>query len=104
MDDQQLVLQFPKECARVLLEYSWGSRFTDLDEDPRNKNWYIDERANPDKFWALVALAAPYIFRRRKMKMSKTHLKKALDLLLVEENLAILQNHSEFLKLKSFYD
>ena len=45
-----------------------------------NPNWYIDARSSPKDFWSLMCVAHPEIASKH-TKVSKTKLKKAMDLI-----------------------
>ena len=73
-----------------VLSYRWSKVYGDLVENPQNPNWYIDDRADPKSFWALVSLTNPDILVKRKIKITKTMLKRAIDELAKPENMTLL--------------
>lgn len=81
-------------AAHKLLVYKYSSLYNSLLDDPTSSTWYIDDRANPKDFWALLTLAQPQIVTLRCKKLKKTNLKKALDILFKPESIEILSNEN----------
>jgi hypothetical protein len=71
---------FPQLAADKCLWWYWGSVYSNLMKDPKDKWWYIDDRANPKEFWILLAIAQPQIWmdRRGKTHIPMGHLTKAI--------------------------
>lgn len=71
-----------KRSARIALEYGWGRIYRGLlrkDNDELGQ-WYIDERAHPKDFWALMCIAHPNIASEH-IYVGKTKIKKGIDLI-----------------------
>ena len=69
--------------AEKCLIYRWVHVFLKLEEcktDDDYKQWYIDDRADPKTFYALLAFARPAVYRRlQNGYASKIGIKRAVD-------------------------
>lgn len=77
----------PQRAADKCLSWYWGRVYSSLMEDPTDKWWYIDDRADPKNFWILLAIAQPdiYMNRRGKDAIPIGHLTKAVRYMMKEE-------------------
>ena len=67
-----------KRSARIVLEYCYGHTYHGLLK--HYKDSYIDDRGNPQDFWALMCVAHPEL-ASEEVKVNKSKLKKAIDLI-----------------------
>jgi hypothetical protein len=69
--------------AEICLVYRWSRVFRELEEcktDDDYRMWYIDDRAEPKTFYALLAFARPEVYKRlQNSYASKANIKRAVD-------------------------
>ena len=82
----------PQRAADKALSWYWGRVYAGLMEEPTNKSWYIDERADPKNFWVLLAIAQPEVWMMRKNKdhIPIGHLAKAVRFMRSEEHRVLI--------------
>ena len=67
-----------KRSARIVLEYCYGQTYRGFLK--HYKDSYIDDRANPENFWALMCIAHPEL-ASEEVKVNKSKIKKGIDLI-----------------------
>lgn len=77
--------------ARKILSYKWSRTYEGL--LTKKEGWYIDDRANPYDFWALMCVAHPEIASEN-IVVSKTRIQKAIKLIF-ESNEILRQFHAQ---------
>lgn len=79
-----------EDKAVFLLKQGWGTIYEDLvdllsnptPDKTKLMSWYIDDRANPKDFWALLSLGHPDLYRRyTHKKIKKTYVIRAVNLI-----------------------
>jgi hypothetical protein len=58
-------------AADRCLAYYWGHVYSSLVDNPTDRYWYVDDRADPKNFWILLAIAQPDLWM---MVRGKTHI------------------------------
>ena len=94
MSTESFIYKDLPSAAHKLLVYHWSYCYKQLIDNPTSPSWYLDERANPKEFWALITLANPSLAVLRCRKLKKSNLKKALDILFKPESIEILSNEN----------
>ena len=78
--------------ARKILSYRWGRTYQNL--LTKVEAWYIDDRANPYDFWALMCVAHPEIASEN-IKVSKTRIQRAIHLIFESTEILMLKHSQE---------
>ena len=87
--------------AKTLLSWKWRKGiYPDVLDNKRG--WYIDDRASPDEFWALMALAHPNETATMR-KVNKTLLKRGIDYIFTIENIQIIRNIQAYYREEAEY-
>jgi hypothetical protein len=88
MSEYKFIFSDLAKSASILLDYHYGSIYNGFLH--KREGWYIDDRASPDEFWALMSLAHPNLMTSMR-KVNKSLLKKGIDILFRESNIHLIR-------------
>ena len=80
-----------KRSARITAAFRYYHTYREFlkymqtkdEPDWKPNSWYIDDRANPGDFWALMSIAHPEYCSEHK-KVSKNKIKRGIDLIFAD--------------------